>query len=109
MRQTALAKRAAAKFPARALTGSAGKRPLQSSQRFAFEAIGKTQFSRAATQQSLGRLSDQLFTRPIDQSQALLSVKGKNRHVDSRHHFAEKRGRLFGAQALLAHGLAEII
>ena len=57
-----------------------------------------------APDQAFGRFGEQLLAGPVHQAQELLAVERKNRDIDLDHHFAQQRGGLESAEALLAQG-----
>jgi hypothetical protein len=70
---------------------------------------GQAKFDTRPTHKSGCRLRQQPFACPVNQAQALVSIKRKNSHIDFRHYGAQKRSGFHRAQALIAQGLAQVV
>src|SRR6267378_6333770 len=97
----ALAKGTAANVPS---AKGAGKNHLHGVWALTFlmiEAGGETKLAAGATQQPVGRLGQQSFACPIHQSQALLTIKCEDCHINFRHHGTQQGGCFESSNSLL--------
>ena len=73
------------------------------------ETDGQSQIARAAPEQLVNRLAEQVFSSAIDEAQPAFWIESENRHVDLGHDGTEQGGGFEGAEPLDAQSFAQLI
>src|SRR6266849_10694058 len=106
MRQSPLAKAAAAQLPASRASREAD---LQSARRFAVQAISQAQLAGGTPEDLFRRTRQQPLSGGIREPQSLIMVESEDRHFDGGDHLTQQGRRFERSQALFAQRRAQLV